>query len=844
MKINKILVNGIENAVIDCEPTVSLKLAGTVKDCTVKIVTIHIGDIKWNSTSISDISCPIVLEPFNKYEITAEVELSNGELLKEKTFFSTGKVVDQWSAKWISDNKYSFKTGSPNPFHFKYELELNKQIKSAHVAMTALGIYEFEINNRKVGDVYFAPGHTSYHNQIQYQVYNITDLLKTKNIIDVYVGGGWAVGSFNYTRVNKIYNDRQLLRAEIHIKYTDGTTEVIPTDENWKVSTKNKFEFAEWYDGEVFNGNFDQTTEVFKQANISKPRKLKDIKLQYGPQVKKMQVLKPVNKWILDSGEIIYDFGQNFAGVINAKFTAVAGDEIVFRHAEILVDNELFVKSLRTAKASATYICHDGENNYSPKMTYMGFRYVGVTGIDIDKLELEGFVLYSEMEEVGDFECSNSLLTKLQQNIKWGTKSNILEIPTDCPQRDERQGWTGDIALFSRTANYNFDMSLFYKKWLLDLRSEQAKTGGIPMVVPRSGDKWPVLPTAAWGDACILVPWNDYLTTGDINILEDNYNTIQKFIKSALAWSKLLAFNSIDKHIWKYPFQFGDWAAPTGDVKDWLNKGPEIATAYLKNTLDLAANIAMLLGHEKDSLKYQELSYQTSEAYKKKFYDGTKLKNEFQTAYVVSLYFNIFENPLERQQVAKNLHNLIVENGGNLDTGFTGTPYILFALADNGLESEAYQLLLNETCPSWLYAVKTGATTLWERWDALREDGTVNTGDLNNDKDNNESGGMVSFNHYANGAVGDFFYRRILGIEMVSAGYQTLTIKPILGGELTSAKGYTTTAYGKIMVEWEIIDSQFNLSVEIPVSSKAVVSLPNGENHAITSGCYQFSCEI
>lgn len=844
VKIKSVKVNGIQNGVIDSKPTVSISLEGNKDNVFIKEAQVIINDKAFISKDITNVVCDLEVEPFTTYKFTANVIFSDQTTITKEDFFKTGKVNDNWRGKWISDNQYKFDTPSPKPFHFRKKLNIAKEIANAYVAMTAFGVYEFELNCQKVGDVYFAPGLTSYHNQLQYQVYDIGSTLQNENSIDVYVGGGWAVGSFNYTRANKIYNDRQLLRAEIHIEYTDGTSEQIVTDESWQVSTSCKYQEAEWYDGEMFDGTFDESKEVFKSADISKPRSIGDIKIQYGPQVKHMQTLKPISKWIAPSGEIIFDFGQNFAGVINAKILAKENKTVVFRHAEVLVDDELFVKSLRTAKATATYKCHLGLNQYSPKLTYMGFRYVGVSGIDISDVELEGYVLYSEMETIGHFECSNRLISKLQENIMWGAKSNFVEIPTDCPQRDERQGWTGDIALFSRTANYNYDMSLFYKKWMLDLRSEQGKFGGIPMVVPRAGDKWPVLSTAAWGDSCILIPWNEYLATGNLQVLADNYSTIQKFLKSAQGWSKLFAIGKTNRHIWKYPFHFGDWAAPTGNVKDWIKKGPEIATAYLKNSFDLASNIAKLLGNEKDSIKYQKLSQVTKQAYKDKFFDGAKLKSEFQTAYVLALYFDLFEEEQERKEIAGNLYRLILENGGNLDTGFTGTPYILFALADNGFEKQAYDLLLNESCPSWLYSVKAGGTTIWERWDALRVDGSVNIGDLNNPDSDAEGGGMVSFNHYANGAVGDFFYRRILGIETVSAGYSQINIKPLIGGDLTSASGYTHTNYGKVAVDWKIENDKFLLNVEIPVNSKAIVTLPNGTTKAVNSGLHNLECQL
>jgi alpha-L-rhamnosidase len=473
----------------------------------------------------------------------------------------------------------------------------------------------------------------------------------------------------------------------------------------------------------------------------------------------------------------------------------------------------------------------------------MGFRYVGVKGVDPKDIELEAFVLHSDFEEIGSFECSNELINKLNSNIRWGGKSNFVDIPTDCPQRDERQGWTGDIAVFASTACYNFDMSRFLDKWLVDVKSEQGFGGGIPMVVPRAGDNWPPLANSCWGDSCILVPWAEYLARGDIQFLSRQYDTMKKFLKAAKRWSAFLSFTPNSRYIWRFPFHFGDWCAPGETTKQWLKKGKWVGTAYFANSCAIVAQIAELLGKKEDAEYYRNLRDKIIKAYRKVFTDGKgTLKNEFQTAYVLPLHFNMVEGD-ERKVMTKNLDRLIKEAGNHLTTGFTGTPYLLFALSDNGYTDVAYDLLLQDTCPSWLYEVKAGGTTIWERWDALRPDGTVNLGEVKEGKSEEESsGGMVSFNHYANGAVGDWLYKRIAGIEPTSGGYKTFKIEPIIGGELTWAKGSVRTPYGLVLSEWNLENKKFSICIEVPVSTSCTLVLPNGEKHILMSGRYSYRC--
>jgi alpha-L-rhamnosidase len=729
--------------------------------------------------------------------------------------------------------------------NFQRTFTLLKKVKRAFIHATAMGIYELELNGQKVGEDYFAPGFTSYDHQIQYQTYDITNQLTKVNSILATVAGGWAVGSFNYIRKNKISADRQAFLAEIYIEYVDGTVDTIITDEQWNVSQEGNYNMAEWYDGETYDATVDLDTIAWKKADTTTPRKNPVLLSQYGLPVRVQEKMHPISYTKSPNGEIIYDFGQNFAGVIVAKLKGKKNQKVIFRHAEVLVKGELFVQSLRTAKATATYICREGEQEYSPRLTYMGFRYVGVRGVDLENIELSAYVLHSDFEEIGNFSCSNEDINQLQSNIRWGGRSNFVDIPTDCPQRDERQGWTGDIAVFASTACYNFDMSRFFDKWLLDMRKEQSKGGGLPMVIPRAGDNWPPLANSCWGDSCILVPWAEYLARGRKQVLEDQYLTMKKFLKAAKWWASFLATSPTDSYIWRFPFHFGDWAAPNENIKEWLKKGKWVATAYFANSCHIVSKVAEILGYKEDCTYYTALREKIIRAYRHTFTDKKgRLKKEFQTGYVLPLHFGMTKGQ-ETEGMVKNLVRLIEEAGNHLTTGFTGTPYLLFALSDHGELKAAYNLLLQQECPSWLYEVKAGGTTIWERWDALRPDGTVNIDELTGKKSGKESqGGMVSFNHYANGAVGDWFYKRILGIEPISGGYKTFQIKPMPGGGLTWAKGSTITPYGKVSVEWEIKNQHFYIDVQVPVSTHCFLIIPNGEKYELDSGKYNFKCKL
>ena len=846
LKISRLTVEHLaEGCVTDRpDPEVSFRLMSDRKNVTLKQARISVNG--WSVKTDSQILIPYrgnKLQPFTEYQVRVEAEDNTGEKARAETVFETGRMETPWKAEWITDGEYSFtdKKVSPVPMMFRKKFKCIRKVKEAKIYASALGIYELIVNGKKAGDRYFAPGFTSYRHEMQYQVYDVTDMLSGDNTLTAVVSGGWAVGSFVFTRVNRHDADRQAFLAELRITYEDGMQEVIGTDDSWEVTEDGPYRMADIYDGETYDASVDVEKIPWRKAAPEKLRFVPDLRADYSSPVRAHEEMHPVARTKLADGTLIYDFGQNFAGVIKLKIQGKKGQVITVRHAEILnKDGSLNVEFLRTAKATAAYTCRDGQQEYSPRFTYMGFRYAGVSGISEENIEVSALALYSDIEKIGGFTCSDEMLNRLQKNIIWSSRSNFVEIPTDCPQRDERMGWTGDIAVFAPTACFNFDISRFIKKWLIGVRAEQLPTGGIPNTVPAQGYGFPAtMPAMAvdwWGDACVLVPWAQYMAQGDIQVLKDMYPVMKKYVKACRFWAGF----GVGKHryIWNTPsvLHFGDWVAPdVPKMSQWQKRSKWTATASLYNTSRITAMTADILGEKEDAEYFKKLSDKVADAYVSVFTDGKgKMKEEFQTAYVLPLWFKMFPEDAQKK-AAENLAQLAGRSDYCIGTGFPGTPYILFALADNGQEETAFKVLMNTKCPSWLYEVKSGATTIWERWDGLDENGECPISDDGTDM-------MISYNHYASGAVGAFLYERIAGIQAIEPGYRTFRIRPLAGGGITSARGSTDSPYGKIVSDWKIEEGIFSLDIEVPAGTKCAVTLPDGTTSEYGSGNWHLSC--
>lgn len=790
------------------------------------------------------VPCPVsALKPFTDY--TAVLTVENDTQQDTASFrFRTGRLDTPWQARWITDGEYVFKEKkvSPKVMTFRKSFQTKKAVARAELQATALGIYELTLNGEKVGDAYFAPGFTSYKHDLQYQTYDVTQALQEENTLTAEVAGGWAVGSFVFTRANRITAQRQALLLELRITYADGSQELVCTDDSWEVTLDGPVKLADFYDGEDYDARVTLERAPWHKASLETVAIHPAITAQIGLPVVRREHFKAAFLGEVN-GKLIYDFGQNFAGIVSLSLKGREGQVVTVRHAEILnADGDLNTAFLRTARATLCYTCREGQQEYAPRFTYMGFRYISVEGIAKEDVEVRAWALYSDIQENGTFRCSNDLLNRLNENIRWGAKSNFVEIPTDCPQRDERMGWTGDIAVFAPTAVFNFDMTRFLRKWLRDVRAEQFKTGGIPNTVPAQSYGFPTtMPNMAvdfWDDACILVPWAVYMASGDKTVLEEAYSSMERYVKACKFWAGLIGFGK-QRYIWHTPsvFHFGDWVAPdVPKMSQWQGRSKWTATASLCNTSAMLARISQILGKDEKAEQYQSLSRRVADAYQSLLMDddGKLKQQEFQTGYVLPLYFHMLDAP-HTKAAAAHLAALVEKNDYCIGTGFPGTPYILFALLDNGYADTAYRMLLNTKCPSWLYEVKVGATTVWERWDGLDENGQCPIG-------NDGTGGMISYNHYASGAVGDFLYRRVAGLEPTTAGYRTFRVCPVPGGGLTWAEASVMTPYGKAASAWKIEEGKlFTQTVVVPAGTVCTLTMPSGKVQTLTQGTYTVS---
>lgn len=732
--------------------------------------------------------------------------------------------------EWITSGKVNDKNNLLPPELYRKSIIIRGELINAELKATAMGIYEASINDKKVGDCYFTPGYTHYETYVQAQTYNVTTLLKQgDNTLDITVANGWWLGTLG--NKNNRYGNVRGLAAELTLTYADGTTETVGTDESWTVTQDTPTYFADFYNGEVINLNRqDKSGWKFRPAKYFKG-KTPEIKPHFGTYVREDCRLAPVSM----NGSIM-DFGQNHAGVLHLIVEAEEGTVITVRHAEILDrDGGLFTRNLRKAKATLKLTCKAGVNEFQPRFTYMGFRYAEITSTKpVNILKVESVVLTSDCEPIGTFSCSDALLNRLQQNIQWGQRSNFIDIPTDCPQRDERMGWTGDIAVFAQTAAFNRNISAFMRKWLTDLRLYQSKNGALPVTVPANKTYEPfpyAQPTAIWGDAATMVPWAVYRAYGDKDMLADQYESMKAYVDSELRVACKPSFLGHKKYLWDNNlFQYGDWCAPGEGFVQWKAKGKYLSTSFMANSVNILCQSAKALGKSDDEKHYSEILSKIKKAFDQYFIkpDG-QLSGDFQSNYACALYFEMISKE-KIPACAKRLAELVRKNDYKIATGFAGTPFILFALADNGYVEDAYKLLQNEVCPGWLYTVKAGGTTMWERWDALAEDGGIRTNSIPD---------MISFNHYAYGAVGDFFYRRILGLEPVTPGYSHFSVKPVPGGTLTHAEGSLKSDFGTISIRWEK-NEEFALHLSVPEGTTCDVTLPDGKTQTVSGGNYEF----
>ncbi|MGO4695848.1 family 78 glycoside hydrolase catalytic domain [Paenibacillus sp. 2TAB26] len=737
---------------------------------------------------------------------------------------------DEWLGDWIAAPLAMLPIeAEPSPL-MRRSFELTGKVKEARVYATALGIYELELNGQRVGDSYFAPGWTSYNHTLQTQTYDVTDLLKLGgNAIGASLGNGWYKGNLAWGNQRCVYGDRLALLLQMHIVYEDGREEVIVSDTKWKAAV-SPIQFSEIYHGETYDARLEQegwstaayddnasewqTVEVIQhEKHMLRP--------QVNEPVRKQERLKPIALITTPKGETVLDFGQNMVGWVQFAVKGEAGSEVALLHAEVLdQEGNFYTENLRAAKQMIRYVLKGGETEtYEPRFTFQGFRYVQLIGFpETESIKLDDFtgvVLHSDMEETGEFQCSEPLVNQLQHNIKWGLKGNFLDVPTDCPQRDERLGWTGDAQMFIQTASYLSNVAPFFTKWLRDVEADQAEDGGVPFVVPQVlGEN--DMSSAAWGDAAVICPWTLYICYGDKRILEEQYDSMQ-------AWVSYIQSQGENEFLWNTGFHFGDWLGLDAKSGDYVGATDRdfIATAFYAYSVSIVQKTAAVLNKDTDAKRYSELYDNIVAALREEFVTGAgRLAVPTQTAQVLALMFGLLDEAAEKRAIAK-LTELIEQSKDHLTTGFVGTPYLNHVLSAFGKNDVAYRLLLQQTYPSWLYPVTKGATTIWEHWDGIKEDGSFWSKDMN------------SFNHYAYGAIGDWMYRTVAGIQTVedAPGYKRIVIAPLPGEGLTWAEGKIETVYGSVSSKWsKSEEGHFTLDVTIPSNTTAEIRLPGAES--------------
>lgn len=699
---------------------------------------------------------------------------------------------------------------------FKKDFSIDKKVKTATLKISAGGLFFAELNGKKVGDKYLTPGWTSYHKRIQYEEYDVTAFLCHSNTVAVTLAKGWYLGRMStgegWTRPEEYtYKGRQnAIIAELHITFFDGTDKSVATDLSWKCA-ESSYRLCDIYDGIIYNAAFEPNYSIRTVIAGNMPTD-KLVKRQGDPVVANEKI-KPQSIFKTPNGETVIDFGRNISGVLSISLSAHEGDKCDFSFGEVLDrDGNFYNANYRDALCYYKYTCREGNQNFTPEMTYYGFRYVRINKLPIppEMVDFTAVVLHTKMERTGYFNSSDTVLNKFFDSIIWSQKGNFLDVPTDCPQRDERIAWSGDAQLFCRVGTLNFNAKKFYRKWLTDMRLEQGEDGWVPNMTP-SVDTHNY--SAGWADAITICPWQMYLTYGDMDLLEEMYPAMKK-------WVDFVTRNTTTEYMWTGIWQFGDWLELNAPYGEAIGKTrPDIiATAYYANSALIVAKSAEALGM--DGTYYRILHSKIVDKFRDVYKDDFKT----QTECTVAIYFNLAKNITA---VADKLKALLKENNYKRDTGFIGTAYILYALSNTGNADLAYKLLLDREYPSWLYPVTLGATTTWEHWDSIDENGKMWPEKMN------------SFNHYAYGAAGDWLYRAAAGImaDEQNPGFSRVIIKPFTTELLDFVSAEIKTSHGVIKSEWKHENGGITYKIITPVP--AVITI-NGKTTAVESGEYEF----
>lgn len=824
---------GFENPIgfHDSTPSFSWKLPKGIVNQTAYRVEVRDDEVLWDSgwvESDQSVFVPYAGKPLkSRQQLTWRVDYrdENGKPSgwSKAASFELGLLSsNDWAAKWIRPTADLPRLEATSLL--RREFTIAKDVAQARLHVTARGLFEIHLNGEKVGRDEFAQGWTSYNNRIDTLSYDVSSSLeKGPNAIGAILGTGWYAGKIGFRGESNRYGSQPELLLQLEVQYTDGSSFVLTSDDEWSSTFDGPIHSSSIYDGETYNANlevngwsaagYDDNSWTKVKANpdlgsaVLSPKPFAPVRVT--EELSTKTLTEPTK------GHYVFDLGQNMVGYPELNIPVKKGQTITIRFAEMLnPDGTMYTDNYRAAKSTNFYTAAKTATiTWKPTFTFHGFRYVELSGFEEDvkpqKDWVKGLVLRTDIPQIGTFKSSHAKLNQLQSNIAWGQRGNFLDIPTDCPQRDERMGWTGDAQAFCSTSMFNFDSHAFWKSWLGTMRDDQIKSGKIPCVIP---DVFAGPDSPGWMDAATIIPWNVYVRTGDSEILSENYKMMEGLVSFYRKKSK--------NHLIPQISAFGDWLQPY--AKD--NKGdtpfPLLGTAFYAYSTQILADSAKVIGKTDDARKYQAEANAVKQAFAAHYFDPNgKLKNtpETQTAYILAFEFKLIPEKL-RTNAEKNLLRLIQEAGGHLRTGFLGTPYIAQTLDETGNADLAFSLLFKESYPSWLYSIDQGATTMWERWDSF----TL--------KDGFHPEGMNSFNHYAYGAIGQWMYERVAGLtpDPANPGYKHFFVRPLVGGPLTSASVTLETAYGSASSSWILKGNSLEMEIEVPPNTTATIEFPNG----------------
>ncbi len=798
-------------------------------------LTVSNGEVMWDTGRVESEQSILIeymgalFEARTAYTWTVTVWDNHGESAEANASFETGLLSGaafEGKARWITHGLNKEDTASPI---FTKSFTVSKPVAKARLYATALGLYEAEVNGQKADDTFFTPGWTSYHKRLQYQTYAVENLRQGENELRVTLGKGWYSGALGFTPIPNHYGDTTALLAMLIVTYADGSEEVVGTDESWTVSA-GAIRFSEIYDGET--QDFTLPGQPVGKAQAF-DRGFETLVAQENEPVRCLMTLPVAKEFTAPNGEHLFDFAQNLTGWVEVKITGNPGQKIVLRHAESLDENgNFYTGNLSFAKATDTYILNGEEQTLRPHFTFHGFRYVCLEGLEEGQaIELTACHLSSDLKPAGSFSCSDPRINRLQQNIVWGQRDNYLDVPTDCPQRSERLGWTGDATAFTPTAVFHQNVAPFMRKWLRDLAADQDPATGAPQVVPdvlSDGATGGQNGAAYWGDVATVVPWTLYETYGDKRVLSEQYESMK-------IWAEFIRRQCGENGLWQSGFQYGDWlgldteANGLADERKGATDDYYVANCCYLWTLQIMADTAKVLGNDEDEAFYRELREQVLAAFREEYVTKTgRLVSETQTAMTLALHFGLVEEK-DRAAIAARLEQNIAAHKTHLTTGFIGTPYLCLALSDNGKHELAGKLLLQEENPGWLYEVKMGATTIWERWNSIMPDGSFNPANMN------------SLNHYAYGSIGYWLYTRLCGLQRLEPGFKKFTVAPRFMKGITHAALSYESVYGTIKTAWRCENGVITVDLTVPANATALLTLPEkDETLTLGSGVYHY----